>query len=312
MARSLLKYLLSPVVTLLVVSFLVFALNEFSPGAVARKMLGQYATQEQVDLLTKQLGLDRPLLVRYAHYIGNLISGDLGYSLQFKVPVRDILWSRLGNTAMLAAICFALIVPLSMLLGIAAGMRESSTLDRAVLLFSTISASIPEFALGVFLASLFVVWLGWLPGTATLGGGGGWSVASQFVLPVAVIVLYDSGYVVPMVRASMVEVMQRPYIRTAALKGMRFRRVILGHALRNAMITPVTVIFLQLNWLIGGLVVVETVFAYPGFGRMMLEAALFKDIALLEAGALVAILVAITTQILGDLAYMMLDPRIRG
>lgn len=312
MARFVAKHLFFLILTLLVVSFLVFTLNEFSPGAVAGKILGAYATQEQVDILTKQLGLDRPLLVRYGDYVGKLLSGDLGYSQLFKVPVRDIIWSRLGNTAILAAICFVLIVPLSMLLGIAAGMREASRLDRAVLLFSTVVASVPEFAMGVFLASIFVVWLGWLPGTATLVGGGGWSAASQFVLPVAVIVLYDSGYVVSMVRASMVEVMQRPYIRTAVLKGMRFRRVILAHALRNAMINPVTVIFLQINYLISGVVVVETVFAYPGFGRMMLEAALFKDIALIEVGALVAVFVAVLTQILADVAYMLLDPRIRA
>jgi peptide/nickel transport system permease protein len=174
-----------------------------------------------------------------------------------------------------------------------------------------VAASVPEFAMGVFLASIFVVWLGWLPGTATLVGGGGWSVASQFVLPVAVIVLYDAGYVVSMIRASMVEVMQRPYIRTAVLKGMAFRQVITGHALRNAMINPVTVICLQISYLVSGVVVVETVFAYPGFGRMMLEAALFKDIALIEVGALVAVGVAILTQVLADLAYMLLDPRIR-
>ncbi|HEV8438935.1 MAG TPA: ABC transporter permease, partial [Methylomirabilota bacterium] len=165
---------------------------------------------------------------------------------------------------------------------------------------------------GVFLASIFVVGLGWLPGTATLVAGGGWSVASQMVLPVAVIVLFDAGYVVSMIRASMIEVMQRPYIRTAVLKGMSFRRVVMRHALRNAMINPVTVVMLQINYLISGVVVVETVFAYPGFGRMMLEAALFKDIALVEVGALVAVGVAVLTQILGDVAYMLLDPRIRA
>jgi peptide/nickel transport system permease protein len=218
----------------------------------------------------------------------------------------------LGNTAVLAAIAFACIVPLSLLLGIAAGMRESSRLDRAILLFSTVVASIPEFALGVFLASVFVVWLGWLPGTATLVAGGGWSMGAQLVLPVAVIVLFDSGYVVSMIRASMVEVMQRAYIRTAVLKGLPFRTVILRHALRNAMITPITVVMLQINYLVSGVVVVETVFAYPGFGRMMLEAALFKDIALVEAGALVAVFLAVSTNILGDLAYMLLDPRIRA
>jgi peptide/nickel transport system permease protein len=306
------KHLLFLALTLLVVSFLVFALNEFTPGAVARKILGAYATQEQVDHLTREMGLDRPLLVRYGDYLGKLASGDLGYSTRFKVPVQDIIWSRLGNSLFLAAIAFAVIVPLSMALGIAAGMRESSRLDRAILLFSTVVASVPEFALGVFLASVFVVWLGWLPGTATLVAGGGWSVGSQLVLPVAVIVLFDSGYVVSMIRASMIEVMQRPYIRTAVLKGMPFREVILRHALRNAMINPVTVILLQINYLIAGVVVVETVFAYPGFGRMMLEATLFKDIAVIEVGALVAVFLAVLTQMLGDLAYMALDPRIRA
>jgi len=178
-------------------------------------------------------------------------------------------------------------------------------------MFSTVVASVPEFALGVFLASVFVVALGWLPGTATLVAGGSWSVASQLVLPVAVIVLFDAGYVVSMIRASMIEVMQRPYIRTAILKGLTFRGVVVRHALRNAMINPITVILLQINYLISGVVVVETVFAYPGFGRMMLEAALFKDIALVEVGALVAVGVAVLTQIAGDLAYRLLDPRIR-
>jgi peptide/nickel transport system permease protein len=312
MVRFVAKHLLFLSLTLLVVSFLVFMLNEASPGGVARKMLGQYATQEQEDALTRELGLDRPALVRYVEYMGKLAVGDFGYSQRFKVPVQDIIWSRLRNTALLAAICFAVIVPLSMALGVVAGMREASRVDRAVLLFSTVVASVPEFALGVFLTSLFVVWLGWLPGTATLVAGGGWSVASQFVLPVAVIVLYDMGYVVSMVRASMVEVMQRPYVRTAVLKGLAFRQVILRHATRNAMINPVTVIFLQLNYLISGVVVVETVFAYPGFGRMMLEASLYKDIALIEVGALVAVFVAVLTQVLGDLAYMALDPRIRA
>jgi peptide/nickel transport system permease protein len=312
MARFFLKHLLFLCLTLLVVSFIVFVMTEFTPGDVARKMLGAYATQEQVSILSKEMGLDRPVLVRYFEYIGHLASGDLGYSTRFKVPVSAIIFNRLAHTGMLAAIAFAIIVPLSMLLGIAAGMRESSRFDRAIMLFSTITASIPEFAMGVFLASVFVVGLGWLPGTATMTGSARWSVAQQLVLPVATIVLFDLGYLVSMIRASMVEVMQRPYIRTAVLKGMRFRQVIIGHALRNAMINPVTVILLQINYLITGVVVVETVFAYPGFGRMMLEAALYKDIALIEVGALVAVFVAVLTQILGDLGYMMLDPRIRA
>ena len=311
MARFLIKHLLFLCLTLVVVSFLVFMLTELTPGDVARKYLGAYATQEQVDILSKEMGLDRPVLVRYVEYVGKMLSGDLGVSTRFRVPVKDIIFDRLANTGLLALVSFLFIVPLSMLFGIAAGMREGSALDRVILLASAVLASVPEFAMGVFLASIFVVSLRWLPGTATLEPGGSWPIAVQLVLPVAVIVLFDMGYVVSMVRASMVEVMRQPYIRTAVLKGMRFRGVVLGHALRNAMINPVTVILLQINYLVSGVVVVESVFAYPGFGRMMLEASLYKDIALIEAGALVSVFVAVATQILGDLAYMLLDPRIR-
>ena len=311
MARFLLKHLLFLSLTLVVVSFLVFILTELTPGDVARKYLGAYATQEQVDILSKRMGLDRPVLVRYVEFAGKMLSGDLGVSTRFRVPVKDIIFDRLANTGLLALVSFLFIVPLSMLLGIAAGMREGSLLDRVILLTSAVLASVPEFAMGVFLASIFVVSLRWLPGTATLEPGGSWPIATQLVLPVAVIVLFDMGYVVSMVRASMVEVMRQSYIRTAVLKGMSFRGVVLGHALRNAMINPVTVILLQINYLVSGVVVVESVFAYPGFGRMMLEASLYKDIALIEAGALVSVFVAVVTQILGDLAYLLLDPRIR-
>jgi peptide/nickel transport system permease protein len=149
-----------------------------------------------------------------------------------------------------------------------------------------------------------------LPGTSPLEKGD-WSLASQLVLPVAVMVLYDLGYVVRMVRASMVEVMTRPYIRTAILKGLTFRGVIMKHALRNAMIAPFTVILLQINYMITGVVVVEAVFAYPGFGRMLLDSALAQDVATVQAASLFAVLVSVMTQIAGDLGYMMLNPRIR-
>lgn len=299
------------VLTMFVVSLIIFLLFEATPGKVARKVLGPFATEQQVDLLTEQMGLNRPVYVRYVEWVGNLAQGDLGYSTLYKTPVNNIIWNRLGNTLVLAAIAFAIIVPASIVLGVAAGMREASKLDRTISVASIVTTSIPEFASGVFLASIFVIGLGWLPGTSTLSAAGGWSIASQLVLPVAVMVLYDLGYVVRMVRASMVEVMTRPYIRTAMLKGLTFRDVIVKHALRNAMIAPFTVILLQLNYLVTGVVVVEAVFAYPGFGRMMLEAALATDIAVVEAGSLFAVFVVVMTQIVGDFGYMLLNPRIR-
>lgn len=299
------------VFTMLVVSALVFAAFEYTPGQVARKVLGPFATQNQVDILTEKMGLNRPVIVRYGEWLGNTLTGDLGYSTLYKTEVNNVIWDRLGNTSLLAGIAFAVMVPLSIILGISAGMREGSFLDRTISVGSIVTTSVPEFASGVFLASIFVIWLGWLPGTSPLETGSGWSIWQQLVLPVAVMVLYDLGYVVRMVRASMVEVMTRPYIRTAILKGLSFRAVIMKHALRNAMIAPFTVILLQINYLVTGVVVVEAVFAYPGFGRMLLEAALAQDVAVVEAGALFAVLISVSTQIAGDLGYMMLNPRIR-
>lgn len=297
--------------TMLVVSLLVFMAFEFTPGQVARKVLGPFATQDQVDRLTEEMGLNRSVIERYIEWLTNVLQGDLGYSTLYKTAVNDIIWDRLGNTLLLAGVAFAVIVPLSVILGIAAGMKEGSILDRTISVSSIVTTSVPEFASGVFLGSIFVIWLGILPGTSPLDSGTGWPIWQQLILPVMVMVLYDLGYVVRMVRASMVEVMTRPYIRTAILKGLSFRAVIMKHALRNAMIAPFTVILLQINYLITGVVVVEAVFAYPGFGRMLLEAALSQDVATVEAAALFAVFVSVSTQIAGDLGYMMLNPRIR-
>ena len=311
MLRYATKQLVNMLLTLFAVSFLVFMLNEWAPGDVASKLLGPFATQDQVDKLNTAMGLDRPVIIRYFEYMGNALTGDLGRSLVYRQPVADVLADRLGATLQLALISFAVIVPFSVLLGVLAGMRESSIADRVISMFSYLCASIPEFAMAVFLIAIFVVGLGWLPGTSPMRADSGWPIWSQLVLPVLVVTFYDAGYLISMIRSSMVDVMRQPYIRTAALKGMSFRQVVGKHALRNALITPFTVIMLQLNYLVSGLVVVETIFAYPGFGRLMLEAALAKDIAVVEAGALIAVAVTMLTQLFGDLGYMRLDPRIR-
>ena len=335
MLAQIARKLVSVLLTLLVASFLVFAVSEFSPGNVARKTLGPYAPQESVDLLYKKLGLSDPLPIRYGRWLGILLGlradplqdpalkldftdprgdryfGNFGYSSLYKAPVNDVIWSRLGATAMLAGIAFAIIVPLSLTLGSLAGMREGGLLDRTISVFGIVATSVPEFASGVFLVAVFVVLLGWLPGTSPLTTGGGWPLWSQLILPVTVLVLYDSGYLVRMVRGAMVDVMNRPFIRTATLKGLSFRQVVLRHGLRNAMIAPFTVILLQINFLISGVVVTELVFAYPGFGRMILDASLFGDISLIEAATLIALCLAVTTQFLGDIGYALLNPRIR-
>lgn len=335
MIRILARKLATLLLTLLAASFLVFATTEFSPGNVARKTLGPFASAQSVEILYERLQLDDPLPVRYARWLGVLLGlkadplqdpalgldfqdprgdryfGNFGYSTLYKAPVNDVLWNRLANTALLAGLAFAIIVPFSLLLGVLAGMREGSLLDRSISVFGIVSTSVPEFASGVFLVAIFVVWLGWLPGTSPLDPGGGWPVWSQLVLPVIVLVLYDAGYLVRMVRGSMADVMARPYIRTALLKGLPFRQVVMRHAVRNAMIAPFTVILLQINFLISGVVVTELVFAYPGFGRMILDASLFGDIALIEAATLIALVIAVVTQMASDVGYALLNPQIR-
>jgi len=176
---------------------------------------------------------------------------------------------------------------------------------------STITTSIPEFAMGAILSSIFVVWLAFLPGTAPMDSSGGWSLTAQIILPVATLTAYYLGYLVRMVRASMVEVMTRPYIRTAVLKGMSFPDVVVKHAMRNALITPFTAILMQLNFLFTSVVIVEALFAFPGFGRMIVDAALNSDLDVIESASMFAVFVVVSSQIVGDFTYMLLNPRIR-
>ena len=296
------------VLTMVVVSLLLFLLLEISPGSVATKVLGPYSSEEQRNLWLEAHGYFEPLVLRYLTWLGNFAVGDFGESIRFKVPVAEMLWPRLANTAILGFAAFAVIVPLSLVLGVLAGMREGSKLDRAISITAIATTSIPEFASAVFVAAIFVFWLKVLPGTSTMSDG---FELKQLVLPVMVLVLYDFGYVARMTRAAMAEVMTTHYVRTAVLKGLPYRTVILRHALRNALITPFTVIMLQFNWLLSGVIVVEFFFAYKGFGALLLEAALNKDIFLIEACAMVAVFVAVVTRIIGDIGYTYLNPRIR-
>jgi peptide/nickel transport system permease protein len=308
MVLFILRRLGTMALTMLVVSLLLFLLLELTPGNVATKVLGPYSSEEQRNLWLEAHGYFEPLWYRYGTWLGHFASGDFGNSIRFKVPVADVLWPRLWNTAILGFWTFAVMIPLSLMLGVLAGMREGSLLDRTISVTSIVTTSIPEFASAVFLAAIFVFWLGILPGTSAMSGGFNWI---ELVLPVMVLVLYDFGYVARMTRASMAEVMTSHYIRTAVLKGLPYRRVILKHALRNALIAPFTVITLQINWLLSGVIVVEFFFAYKGFGALLLEASLNQDIFLIEACAMVAVFVAASTQTIADVGYTVLNPRIR-
>jgi peptide/nickel transport system permease protein len=312
MVRFLVRRLAFMLVTMLAVSAIVFVISEVVPLDVARNILGPYASAESLDHLRRQMGLDQPVPVRYARWLTSFLQGDMGISTHHATPVAPLLGRRLVNSGTLAAIAFALIMPLALLLGVLAGMREGSRLDRVISVGSLVSTSIPTFASGVFLILIFTLWLGWLPGSSVLDGET-WAYQAplKLVMPVLALLLVDVGYVARMTRASMAEVMGSAYVRTAVLKGLPARRVIFRHALRNALLAPITVIMLHINWLMGGIVVVEALFGFHGFGWMMLDAALNKDVPVLEAGAMVAIAIAVSTQLVADVVYTALNPRIR-
>ena len=227
------------ILIMLVVALLLFLINEGDPRLIARSVLGPYAQAEQLDAWIAKNGYDRSLFIRYFEWIGRVLTGDLGQSIIYKRPVSEIFWSRLGNTGILAGVTFVIMVIVALVLGVLAGMREGSLLDRTISVFSIATTSVPEYASAVILAGLFVFHLQWLPGTSSMTSG---FDPVQLILPVLVLTLYGFGYIARMTRASMAEVMTTHYIRTAILKGLPYKRIIMKHALRNALIAPFTVI----------------------------------------------------------------------
>lgn len=241
-----------------------------------------------------------------------LLRGDPGVSFLTRRPVAETLFPRLLNTLTLAAIAFVVVMPLALALGLLAGLNEGRFADRFLSIASLIATATPEFASGVFLILIFSAWLRWLPGAVVVTSDSSiWQSPQMLVLPIITLTLIELGYVLRITRASMVEVMRTNYIRTATLKGLPPRRIVFGHALRNALMAPITVIILHVNWLIGGIVVVETLFGFPGLGRYVMEAALFKDVFAIEAATMVLVLIAVSTQLVADLIYTWLNPRIR-
>ncbi len=240
-----------------------------------------------------------------------LLRGDPGKSLRTGRPVADLLFTRLRNSLVLAGIAFVIVMPLALVLGLIAGLREGKALDRGLSIGGMMFSVTPEFATGIFLILIFAFWLELVPGATVFGENAPWTRPDMLVLPVLTLTLIELGYVLRITRASMVDVMKAPYIRTAFLKGLPYRRVVTKHAIRNALMAPITVIMLHVNWLLGGIVVVEVIFGYPGLGSYLLDSALFKDFNAIEAGAIILVAVAVGTQLLADIIYTFLNPRIR-
>lgn len=249
--------------------------------------------------------------VEYIPLIKGFLRGDPGVSLRTGRPVSKSLFIRLRNSLVLAGIAFVIVMPLALLLGLIAGLKEGSLRDRMLSVGGMMFSVIPEFATGIFLILIVAVWWGLVPGATVFGEKAPWERPDMLILPVLTLTLIELGYILRITRASMVEVMRSPYIRTAYLKGLPYWRIVFKHAIRNALMAPITVIMLHVNWLMGGIVIVEVVFGYPGLGKYLLDSALYKDINALEAGAMILVIVAVGTQLVADIIYTFLNPRIR-
>lgn len=246
-----------------------------------------------------------------SRYCG-VLQGDWGQSTVFKDDVGAIVSTRLGLTGKLMFVVMLVMVPMALIIGVLAGMREGSKLDRSLSTVSIASTATPEYVSGVIFIAVFAssaVGLKWFKGSATSAMDS--ITFENFTLPVVTIALYGMGYIARMTRASMTEVMTAQYIRTARLKGVKFSDIVLKHALRNALIAPFTVIMLQFPWLLNGVVIVETLFNYKGFGWLLVQAASNNDIELLLAVSVVSVIVVLVTQLISDIGYVYLNPRIR-
>jgi peptide/nickel transport system permease protein len=242
--------------------------------------------------------------------LSGVLQGDFGCSTAFRTPVSERLPEALRATGILMFWVMIVMVPVSLLIGVLAGMREGSKLDRSLSVASIASTATPEYVSGIIFTAIFASWLGWLNGSAATALTRGFTF-TNFTLPVMTMAIYGTGYIARMTRASMAEVMTAQYIRTARLKGLGFGAVVVKHALRNALIAPFTVIMLQFPWLLTGVVVVESMFNYKGFGWLLVQAASNNDIDLVLACGLISVVLVLLTQLISDIGYAFLNPRIR-
>jgi peptide/nickel transport system permease protein len=312
MARFLLTRLGLAAITLFLLSVIVFIGANLLPGNVARRKLGNLADQAAVDQLNHELGTDKPILVQYWNWISGLLHGDLGTSLSYKLPVTDLIGPALAHSVKLAAFAFVMVVPLAILGGVFAALQRDRLPDRFITVGGLSLAVVPEFVTGIMLILVFGLWLDLFPVSANAPDGS--SILTQLkylFLPALTLVIVLFGYISRITRAGTIEALDADYTRTAVLKGLPQRTVVRRHVLRNSLLPTIAVIATQTGYLIGGLVVIETLFNYPGMGRLIFTAAKFKDFPLLASSVLIVGIVFLIATLLADLAYSLLNPRIR-
>ncbi|MGO8694970.1 MAG: ABC transporter permease [Rectinemataceae bacterium] len=313
MLRYLVKRLVLILISLFFASIIIFLITEIIPGDVAQMILGQNATPDTLAALRERLGLMNPPYVRFLHWIGGILRGDLGDSLSMQgVHVADLIVRRGANSLFLAAASTIVLVPLSLLFGVIAGLKEGKWLDNLISTFSLVAISLPEFISGTFLILIFSVWLKWLPAaSAIISGESMFSQLRLLILPVVTLSLVLLGYVVRMVRTSVIDTSRSAFTRTAILKGLPPALVNTRHILKNALLPAVTIIAMNTAWLFGGIIIVESVFGFPGLGSLVLFAIQQRDLPLIEDVVLLMAAAYLVLNLIADIVYAVLNPRIR-
>jgi len=298
--------------TLFLASIIIFAATQLLPGDVAQVMLGKFATEQALANLREELGLNRPAYVQYFEWLGRFVTGDWGNSMVSRQPVRPLIGARIRNSAMLAVVALVFYVPLGILFGVIAALKREKPLDQIISGFSMAFVGLPEFVTGLLLISAFAFGLAILPANSSIAPGTSfWQAFPSLILPAITVSLTGLGYITRMTRASTIDVLNTDYVRAADLKGLPPLRVLTGHVLRNSLLPTVTVVAMGIGYLIGGLIIAEAVFGYPGLGRLIVYGIQRRDVILIQACSMVVVLAYSISNLVADILYSILNPRIR-
>ncbi|MBN1190774.1 MAG: ABC transporter permease [Dehalococcoidales bacterium] len=312
MIRFIISRLIQTVIILFIITLITFALIQIVPGDPALTILGVNATPEQVNKLKHEMWLDRPILIQYGHWLDNIFHGDFGESVIFHEKVTELIATRLPVTAYLSVLTLIISIIPGILAGIIAALRRGSNIDSLISLFANMGVAVPQFWLGILGIYILGLIFGWLPMQGfTWPTDNLWLSIKQSIMPIICLAIPGLAVIARQTRSSMLEIIQQDYIRTAWSKGLAEKAVILKHALKNALIPVVTLIGIQVRFLIGGSVIVETVFGIPGMGRLLVRASFDKDFLIVQAGVLVIGALVCLVNLLVDISYGWIDPRIK-
>lgn len=298
--------------TILLASLIIFIITQLMPGDVASMILGRWSTEAALNNLREELGLNRPAHIQYLDWLGDFVTGDWGTSQVTRQAARPLVMQRLRNSAMLGALSLLMYAPLGVFLGVVAALKENKTIDQVISATSMTFVGIPEFVIGLILIAVFALDLDWLPANSSIDPEAGFFEAlPQLILPAITVGLINLGYIIRMTRASTIDVLRTDYVRAADLKGLPRSQVLIRHVLRNALLPTVTVLALGIGFLIGGLIVTESVFGYPGVGRLLVFAIQRHDLVLIQACSMIVVTTFGLSNLGADILYSVLNPRIR-